>query len=192
MPHRGPFGRLDRMAGRGLGCDHPLPARRPRCRPAPTLGALVPATIRPAVRGLCPWHPCAGRAEWVFTSAACGITPEGEIPEEARAQADLCFAACTAILARRGGSARAIRFGSTPFRHRPARTWALHGRPRAWWRPVSARMPGLHPGDRRGLHPPGVQGRGRTDRRPPARGVSDDFEVDGPGHLSYLRDGLAE
>jgi len=70
--------------------------------PRPTLGALVPATIRPPFAAYAHGTHVPAGAEWVFTSGQLGITPEDEIPEEARAQADLCFAACTAILAEAG------------------------------------------------------------------------------------------
>ena len=69
---------------------------------SPSLKALTPGNIRPpfAAYSHGTWVPAG--AEWVFTSGQLGITIDDEIPEDPRAQADLCFAACEVILADAG------------------------------------------------------------------------------------------
>jgi len=67
-----------------------------------TLRALVPATIRPPFAAYAHGTQVPAGAEWVFTSGQLGITADGSVPEDARAQAELCFAACEAILAEAG------------------------------------------------------------------------------------------
>jgi enamine deaminase RidA (YjgF/YER057c/UK114 family) len=68
----------------------------------PALRALVPSTIRPPFAAYAHGTHVLAGAEWVFTSGQLGITTDDTIPEDARAQADLCFAACEAILAEAG------------------------------------------------------------------------------------------
>ena len=63
---------------------------------------LVPAQIRPPFAAYAHGTFVPAQAEWVFTSGQLGITPDDTIPEGVRAQADLCFAACEAILAEAG------------------------------------------------------------------------------------------
>jgi enamine deaminase RidA (YjgF/YER057c/UK114 family) len=68
----------------------------------PRLTSLAPPTIRrPFAAYAHGTHVPAG-AEWVFTSGQLGISPDEQVPADVRAQADLCFAACTAILAEAG------------------------------------------------------------------------------------------
>ncbi|NKX45485.1 RidA family protein [Roseicyclus persicicus] len=68
----------------------------------PSLAALVPATIRPPFAAYAHGTHVPAGAEWVFTSGQLGITTDDAIPGDARAQAELCFAACEAILAEAG------------------------------------------------------------------------------------------
>ncbi|MHA7885993.1 RidA family protein [Roseicyclus sp.] len=70
--------------------------------PRPT--ALCPAAIRPPFAAYAHGTHVPAGAEWVFTSGQLGITADDVIPEEVRAQAELCFAACEAILAEAGFS----------------------------------------------------------------------------------------
>jgi len=72
----------------------------------PQMRALVPASIRPPFAAYAHGTLVPPGAEFVFTSGQLGITPDDTIPEDARRQADLCFAACEAILAE-GGLSRA-------------------------------------------------------------------------------------
>lgn len=66
------------------------------------LSALTPATIRrPFAAYSHGTHVPAGAA-WVMTSGQLGIAPDDSIPEDAEAQADLCFAAIDAILGAAG------------------------------------------------------------------------------------------
>lgn len=64
----------------------------------PALTALVPSTIRKPFAAYSHGTHVAQGAEWVLTSGQLGVGPDDTIPEDARAQADLCFAACAAIL----------------------------------------------------------------------------------------------
>jgi enamine deaminase RidA (YjgF/YER057c/UK114 family) len=67
-----------------------------------TLTALTPTTVRrPFAAYAHGTHVPAG-AEWVFTSGQLGIGVDDEIPDDAQAQARLCFDACAAILAEAG------------------------------------------------------------------------------------------
>lgn len=68
----------------------------------PKLNALTPAQIRPPFAAYAHGTHVPRDAEWIFTSGQLGITPDDTIPEDARAQADLCFAAIDAILAEGG------------------------------------------------------------------------------------------
>ena len=52
-------------------------------------------------------------ARWIVTSGQLGITVEDAVPDGARAQADLCFANCAAILAEGGmGPADVVRINA--------------------------------------------------------------------------------
>jgi enamine deaminase RidA (YjgF/YER057c/UK114 family) len=66
------------------------------------LRALFPSSIRPPFAAYAHGTHVPPFAEWVFASGQLGITVDDEIPEDARAQAELCFAACDAILAEAG------------------------------------------------------------------------------------------
>jgi enamine deaminase RidA (YjgF/YER057c/UK114 family) len=60
--------------------------------------ALVPDEIRPPFAAYAHGTHVPAGAEMVLTSGQLGISQDDEIPEDAEAQADLCFAAITAIL----------------------------------------------------------------------------------------------
>lgn len=66
--------------------------------PHHALRALVPGTIRAPFAAYAHGTFVPAGAEWVFTSGQLGVTAGDEIPDDIRAQADLCFAACDAIL----------------------------------------------------------------------------------------------
>jgi len=68
----------------------------------PSLTALTPATIRPPFAAYAHGTHVPAGAEWVFTSGQLGVTPDDQIPEDPRAQAEICFAACDAILMEAG------------------------------------------------------------------------------------------
>lgn len=68
----------------------------------PTLTALTPAQLRPPFAAYAHATHVPEGAAWVFASGQLGVTSDDTIPEDARAQADLCFAACDAILAEGG------------------------------------------------------------------------------------------
>ena len=68
----------------------------------PSLTALVPAAIRPPFAAYSHGTHVPAGAEWVLTSGQLGIAADDTVPEDVRAQADLCFAACEAILAEAG------------------------------------------------------------------------------------------
>lgn len=60
---------------------------------------LQPATIRPPFARYAHGVEVPPGARLVVTSGQLGIRPDDTVPQDARAQADLCFANCTAILA---------------------------------------------------------------------------------------------
>jgi enamine deaminase RidA (YjgF/YER057c/UK114 family) len=66
------------------------------------LAALTPTAIRPPFAAYAHGTFVPAGADWVFTSGQLGITAGDEVPEDAEAQADLCFAAIDAILAEAG------------------------------------------------------------------------------------------
>ena len=68
----------------------------------PSLAALLPRTIRAPFAAYSHGTHVPAGAEWVFTSGQLGIAADDSVPEDARDQADLCFAACEAILAEAG------------------------------------------------------------------------------------------
>lgn len=68
----------------------------------PGLTALAPATIRPPFAAYAHGTQVSAGAEWVLTSGQLGITPDDQVPADVRAQADLCFTACAAILSEAG------------------------------------------------------------------------------------------
>ena len=70
----------------------------------PRLTALLPAALRPPFAAYAHGTHVPAGAEWVFTSGQLGITADEVVPADARAQAELCFAACAAILAEAGFS----------------------------------------------------------------------------------------
>ena len=69
---------------------------------SPRLTALVPPAIRAPFAAYSHGTHVPAGAEWVLTSGQLGIGADDAIPPDARAQADLCFAACAAILAEAG------------------------------------------------------------------------------------------
>ena len=79
----------------------------------PSLAALSPAAIRPPFAAYSHGTHVPSGAEWVFTSGQLGIAPDDSVPEDVRDQAELCFAACEAILAEAGfGRADTVRINA--------------------------------------------------------------------------------
>lgn len=62
------------------------------------LQALTPMTIRPPFAAYSHGTHVPAAHEWVFTSGQLGIAPDDSIPDDAEAQAGICFAAIDAIL----------------------------------------------------------------------------------------------
>ncbi len=74
---------------------------------------LVPPTIRPPFARYAHGVEVPGGARIVMTSGQLGVGPGDVLPDGARAQADQCFANCTAILAEAGmGPADVIRINA--------------------------------------------------------------------------------
>ncbi len=123
---------------------------------------LSPATHQPALRALrARGRGAAGRAAGRDVRPTRRSRRTGRCPTGAEAQARLCFANCAAILAEAGmGPAR--RDPHQRLCHRPRPYGGLHGRARclAGRRRAAAC---LDTGDRVGLHPARVPGRGRGD-----------------------------
>jgi enamine deaminase RidA (YjgF/YER057c/UK114 family) len=85
--------------------------------------SLVPPTIRAPFARYAHGVEVPPGARLVVTSGQLGIAPDDTVPQDARAQADLCFANCTAILAAAGmGPADVIRINAyvTDRTHMPA------------------------------------------------------------------------
>lgn len=66
---------------------------------------LAPAAIRPPFAAYAHGVEVPAGARLVVTSGQLGIASDDSVPEGARAQADLCFANCAAILDEAGMSA---------------------------------------------------------------------------------------
>jgi enamine deaminase RidA (YjgF/YER057c/UK114 family) len=64
--------------------------------------ALIPAAISPPFARYSHGVEVPAGARLVFCSGQLGMAPDGGIPEDARAQADLCFANIAVILAEAG------------------------------------------------------------------------------------------
>jgi enamine deaminase RidA (YjgF/YER057c/UK114 family) len=78
-----------------------------------TTRALQPQTIRPPFAKYAHGVEVAPGARLVVTSGQLGISLDERVPEGAKAQADLCFANCAAILAEAGmGPADVIRINA--------------------------------------------------------------------------------
>jgi enamine deaminase RidA (YjgF/YER057c/UK114 family) len=78
-----------------------------------TMRALSPASIPPPFAAYAHGVAVPSGARFVLTSGQLGIGPGGVVPPDARAQADLCFANCAAILAEAGmGPADAVRINA--------------------------------------------------------------------------------
>ncbi|GHC48081.1 RidA family protein [Neogemmobacter tilapiae] len=74
---------------------------------------LNPPTIRPPFARYAHGVEVSPGARLVVTSGQLGIAADESVPEGARAQADLCFANCAAILAEAGmGAADVIRINA--------------------------------------------------------------------------------
>ncbi len=74
---------------------------------------LHPETIRPPFARYAHGVEVPPDARLVVTSGQLGIAADDHVPEDARAQADLCFANCAAILAEAGmGPADVIRINA--------------------------------------------------------------------------------
>jgi enamine deaminase RidA (YjgF/YER057c/UK114 family) len=63
---------------------------------------LMPPAIRAPFARYAHGVEVPPHARLVVTSGQLGIAPDDTVPQDARAQADLCFANCTAILAEAG------------------------------------------------------------------------------------------
>lgn len=100
---------------------------------------LSPATIRAPFAAYSHGVEVPPSSRWVLTSGQLGIGPDDQVPAEARAQADLCFANCAAILAEAGmGPEDVVRINAfvTDRAHMPAYMAA-----RDAWLAGSARKP---------------------------------------------------
>ena len=64
--------------------------------------SLSPATIRPPFAAYAHGVEAPPGLRWVLTSGQLGMAADDNVPPDARAQADLCFANCAAILAEAG------------------------------------------------------------------------------------------
>jgi enamine deaminase RidA (YjgF/YER057c/UK114 family) len=85
--------------------------------------SLSPATIRPPFAAYSHGVEVPSGLLWVLTSGQLGIGADDRVPADARAQADLCFANCAAILAEAGmGPADVVRINAfvTDRAHMPA------------------------------------------------------------------------
>jgi enamine deaminase RidA (YjgF/YER057c/UK114 family) len=75
--------------------------------------SLVPPTIRPPFAAYSHGVEVPSGARLVVTSGQLGLRADDTLPEDARAQADVCFANCAAILAEAGmGPADVIRINA--------------------------------------------------------------------------------
>jgi enamine deaminase RidA (YjgF/YER057c/UK114 family) len=96
----------------------PLAVRRGPCHAgAPDRSAamrmLTPATIAPPFAAYAHGVEVPPGARLVVTSGQLALAADGTVPDGARAQADLCFANCAAILAEAGmGPADVIRINA--------------------------------------------------------------------------------
>jgi enamine deaminase RidA (YjgF/YER057c/UK114 family) len=84
---------------------------------------LEPTDIRPPLARYAHGVEVPAGARLAFTSGQLGIAADETVPDDARAQADLCFANCAAILAAAGmGPGDVIRINAfvTDRRHMPA------------------------------------------------------------------------
>jgi len=72
------------------------------------LQALTPMTIRPPFAAYSHGTHVPAAHEWVFTSGQLGIAPDDSIPDDAEAQAGICFAAIDAILGDAGFDRRQV------------------------------------------------------------------------------------
>lgn len=78
-----------------------------------SLAALSPTAIRPPFAAYSHGTHVPAGAEWVFTSGQLGIAADDRVPTDVREQAELCFAACEAILAEAGfGRADTVRINA--------------------------------------------------------------------------------
>ncbi|MES2666040.1 MAG: RidA family protein [Pseudomonadota bacterium] len=85
--------------------------------------SLTPPTITPPFAAYAHGVEVPAPARFVLTSGQLGLAPDGTVAADARAQADQCFANCTAILAEAGmGPADAVRINAfvTDRAHMPA------------------------------------------------------------------------
>lgn len=63
------------------------------------LERLTPAAIHPPFANYCHVTVVPAHARWLYVSGQLGITPDGVIPPEIEAQAELCFESLRVILA---------------------------------------------------------------------------------------------
>lgn len=69
---------------------------------------LAPDSIRPPFARYAHGVEVPARHRLVVASGQLGIAADGTVPADARAQADLCFANCAAVLAKAGMGARDV------------------------------------------------------------------------------------
>ena len=78
-----------------------------------TLRPLAPATIRPPFGRYAHGVEVPAGRRLVLTSGQLGVATDDSVPEDVRAQADLCFANCGAVLAEAGmGPADVVRLAA--------------------------------------------------------------------------------
>ena len=78
-----------------------------------TLRPLIPAAIHPPFGRYAHGVEVPPGRRLVLTSGQLGVATDDRVPEEARAQADLCFANCGAVLAEAGmGPANVVRLNA--------------------------------------------------------------------------------
>jgi enamine deaminase RidA (YjgF/YER057c/UK114 family) len=66
------------------------------------LSRITPAAIHPPAANYSYATSVPPNARWLYLSGQVGIAPDGSIPEDAAAQAEICFANIRAILAEAG------------------------------------------------------------------------------------------
>ncbi len=84
---------------------------------------LTPAAIRPPFAAYSHGVEAPPGLRWVLTSGQLGAGADDQVPADARAQADICFANCAAILAEAGmGAEDVVRINAfvTDRAHMPA------------------------------------------------------------------------
>ena len=119
---------------------------------------LAPKSIKPPFARYSHGVEVPAGKRLVLCSGQLGIGADDTVPEDAGAQAELCFANIAAILGEAGLGLRDIVRINAYVTARDA-SQALHGRPRPVVRQPGA---GLDADDRLGFRAAGIQGRGRS------------------------------